>query len=194
MTKLGTLALATLVAAIAGCSGASPDAPSGSGPSGNAAAQDAGSSATTGDCQPGLAAKLCVKATVDGRVTHTGTSKADLPDVSCAAWMQGKEGRLRFPVFFDKLDGAEFGFGSLIAKFAGPGTYSDDALSGMGMGFTVFSEREFEARDGSTATLTIDANGNGSLDFKDFIEIEDVEPRSPALSGHVTWTCVDGKE
>lgn len=191
MTKLGTLGLVALAVTIVGCSGSSSD------PSGGTQTQDGGATtpAATGACKPEFGAALCVKATVTGRVTHTGTTTAALAGTSCAEWMQGKDGRLRFPLFFENLDGAEFGFGSLVTDFKGAGTYPFDSLSGLGQGFTVTSERVFEGAgsSGSTATLTVAANGDGSLEFKDFIEIKDPEPRSPALSGSITWTCVDAK-
>lgn len=178
----------TLATVVCGCSGASPE-PSAEG----SAVPSSKSSEIPGACQQELTATLCVTATVSGRATHQGTSKADLGVATCAEWMKGDRTKLRFPVFFDKLDGVDFGLDAFVDDFKGAGTYGLESLSGVGMPFGVSAGKRFEAGRTSKATLTLAANGSGSLAFADFVDLADPEPQPGVESGTITFTCVDAR-
>lgn len=185
------LAALALMAVVSGCSGASSEpaaegAPSAPGPS-------TGQSAAAAGCQQDLTAALCVTASVKGRATHQGTSKADLGVATCAEWLKRDKAKLRFPVFFDTLDGVDFGFDTFVTDFKGAGTYGKDSLSGIGMPFGVTAGKRFEEGSVSTVTLTLEANGSGTITFEDFVDLADPEPQPGVESGSITFTCVDAR-
>lgn len=182
------LAALTLMAAVSGCSGASPELPD-EGSTGPSPAP----SAAAGGCQQELTAALCVTASVNGRATHQGTSHADLGVATCAEWLGRDKNRLRFPAFFDDLDGVRFGFDAFVNDFKGAGTYGLESLSGIGMPFGVSAGKRFEAGPTSKARLTLAANGSGSITFDGFVDLADPEPQPGVESGAITFTCVDAR-
>lgn len=186
---LATLALMT---AISGCSGAGAEPSEGTASDADPSIRQDPAPAPSG-CQQDLTATLCVTASLEGRATHRGTSKADLGVSTCAEWMKGKENKLRFPIFFDNMDGVDFGFDTFVTAYKGEGTYGEESLSGIGMPFGVTAGKRFEAHSVSKVTLTLAANGSGSLTFADFVDLSDPEPQPGVESGSITFTCVDAR-
>lgn len=198
-----------LGAAACGSSGGSDDA---AGSGGSETGAEDGTPSSTDDAGGGDAASACggeiYSATVCATVKVTGSTTVDdtaaspvggaptsggLPD--CATWAEGADDELALPLFVDGLsDGTAFGMQSLITDYTGPGSYDLEQLSGSGSSFTIVvgDVRYQPDPDGqSTATMTVEADGSGSLEAGNFLVDNGSGSWSDPIDADITWTCTD---
>ncbi len=113
----------------------------------------------------------------------------------CATWAEGADGDLQLPLFLDGLsDGTRFGMESLVTDYTGPGTYDLEQLSGSGSSFTiVVGDLRYQPDpDGqSTATMTVEADGSGSLQAGNFLVDNGSGTWSDPIEADISWTCTD---
>jgi hypothetical protein len=212
--RLGIVLVALLAALLAGCGGggstpgASEPGAAGSGTEtsaddsgsdGGDPGGDAGTSACGGEV---YAATVCAEVSLTGATEASGTAaspvggavSADGP-ATCSSWAEGTDEELVLPLFIDGLDdGTAFGMQSLVTDYSGPGTYPIDQLSGEGSDFTIVigEERYQPDPEGtSTAELTVDADGSGSLTASGFRVDDGSGTLSEPIDAEITWTCAD---
>lgn len=92
------------------------------------------------------------------------------------------------------IGGTVFGLESLVTEYTGPGTYPIGQLSGEGTDFTiVIGEARYQPdpEGTSTAELTVEADGSGSLRASGFTIDDGSGTLSPPADAEVTWTCTD---
>jgi hypothetical protein len=199
---LAGAAALTLAVLLAGCGGSSDPASAAAGSSADPAAADGGGS-TDGGCTSDYGVTICMTYDIKGAETMKGTSQGtvslnkDASATSCAEWVagapDGDDGR---PQLFLPQGGAitadsPFGgmTGSSIQHYEGPGTYDKKDLSGQGSeaGLLIGGKDYGQFEDSSTATVTVEANGNGSYTFSGLTAANG--DSKPAISGTVTWEC-----
>lgn len=206
------LLLAVVVAAtllLAGCGGSSAD------PDGGGAAVDAGSGedqgtdATGGGAGSGeqasacggeiFTATVCAEIAITGAASLESTAASTVPapagTTTCSTWAEGADDELELPLFLDgAADGTAFAMESLVTEYAGPGSYDVEQLSGRGSKFTiVVGDQRFQpsAEGTSSATLTVDADGGGSLSAAGFVVEDGSGGVSDPIDAEITWTCTD---
>ena len=113
----------------------------------------------------------------------------------CATWAEGADDELQLPLFLDGLsDGTRFAMESLITDYTGPGSYDLEQLSGSGSSFTIVVDdlRYQPDPDGkSTATMTVEADGSGSLQAGNFLVDNGSGTWSDPIDADISWTCTD---
>lgn len=160
---------------------------------------EGGASACGGEI---FSATVCATVKVSGSTAVDDTAASPvggaptsegLPD--CAAWAEGADDELVLPLFIDGLsDGTAFGMQSLITDYTGPGTYDLEQLSGSGSSFTiVVGDLRYQPDpDGaSSATMTVEADGSGSLTAGNFLVDNGSGTWSDPIDADITWTCTD---
>jgi hypothetical protein len=148
-----------------------------------------------GQCAPTYSPQLCMDVNITGRSALSGSTKAlalggGIAD-TCEQFAKGFEGGLKLPVLFDPINRVDFAMRVGIKPFTGPGSYSEEVLYGEGTPFSVSIGNDTYDRGAGTATYTIAADGSGSFVFDEFESGADTAPREPALSGKLTWVCVN---
>lgn len=149
------------------------------------------------ECEPYL--KFCIKAQVSGAATASGVSGLG-GSQSCAEWAAGGAARvLELPTMLPLGEKNKITVAlTRIAAYNGPGVYTltstrqgsiPDMLPALDTG-----ERSFGDGAGSTATVRINADGSGTLEAGQLIEIKAAhrmrEP-DPAARAKLSmqWTC-----
>lgn len=113
--------------------------------------------------------------------------------VVAAGVVLADDGMLELGSSFAPVDGEDVGLFSGISEYEGPGEYDLSALRGIdGSPFAITAgDLAYQADEGSTGSLTLDASGSGTLDSDGFTDIGTPEPAEPGITGAVTWTCID---
>ena len=208
--RFGIALVALLATLLAGCGGGS-SAPSvsdagtadGGAATGDDTGSDSGGDASASACGGEVyVASVCATVAITGASEASGTAaspvggavSADGP-ATCSSWAEGADDELVLPLFLDGLDdGTAFGMQSLVTDYAGPGTYPIDQLSGQGSDFTIVvgDQRYQPDPEGtSTAELTVEADGSGSLTASGFKVDDGSGTLSDPIDAEVTWTCAD---
>ena len=143
---------------------------------------------------------FCVTAQVSGTVTGEGSGGwGSSTNTDCAAWAAAGDPRilelpLTLAVGEDKITVAL----SRIGAYTGPGAYEVASTATGGAMPDMFpaievAGRSFSNGEGSTATVTINADGSGSLQAAGLVEIASVQVSSPDPDARIDlsmqWTC-----
>ncbi|MBL8973009.1 MAG: hypothetical protein JNK56_20650 [Myxococcales bacterium] len=151
---------------------------------------------TTGDpssCPDYL--QFCVTAELTGSVTAERTAATNFGQLACAAWAAGGPARiLELPFIVDP--GLTVAL-TRIGKYTGPGTYTlaPVTMTGDPDSFPAINAdgRAFTNGPGTTATVTVAADGSGTLAAAGLIETESVQGPTPDPDARVDlayrWTC-----
>lgn len=144
--------------------------------------------------------RFCVAATLSGAVESVaaGGMGANIP--TCAKWAAPGEARiLDLPMMQNAGDDAITVALTRIAAYTGPGRYELQAVATSGIPdmfpAIVAAGRTFNNGDGSTAVVTVNADGSGTLETVDLVEIASLQVSNPDPSARVNfamqWTCQD---
>ena len=144
--------------------------------------------------------RFCVAATLSGAVESVGAGGMGANIDTCAAWAAPGEARvLDLPMMQNAGDDAITVALTRIAAYTGPGRYELQAVATEGIPdmfpAIVAAGRTFNNGDGSTAVVTINADGSGTLEAVDLIEIASLQVSEPDPAARVNfamqWTCQD---
>ena len=145
--------------------------------------------------------RFCVAATISGAVDSVGaTGMGANIDDTCAVWAAPGEARvLDLPMMQNAGDDAITVALTRIAAYTGPGRYELQAVATSGIPdmfpAIVAAGRMFNNSDGSTAVVTVNADGSGTLEAVDLIEIASLQVSEPDPEARVDfamqWTCQD---
>jgi hypothetical protein len=164
-------------------------------------------------CQPDVVVQFCETIDITGAATVSGTAVAipDLDqggglDLTCATWVNHKPDNSDYPQFKvpnDAVDGhkleTQWGmpYQAGTAKFGATTAPSDPsygyALSG---NLTIDSKNYVvithgtDVQSSATASYDINPDGSGKLTFDKLLAGEGTSA-SDAISGSISWTCVD---
>ena len=151
-------------------------------------------------CTANFLPVLCMKVAITGDATLSGPTSMAVNALTCADWASGitpgGKGKLEFRSEFTPIDGTQFALEGQVQGYQGPGFYEAESLAGWGSPFMVLVDQtRWENGVVDTAptgaSLKIAADGSGSLNFNGFISDHAAPPPHKAISGNVTWTCVD---
>ena len=144
--------------------------------------------------------RFCVAATLSGAVESVGAGGMGANIDTCAIWAAPGEARiLELPMMQNAGDDAITVALTRIAAYTGPGRYELQAVATEGIPdmfpAIVAAGRTFNNGDGSTAVVTINADGSGTLEAVDLVEIASLQVSNPDPSARVDfamqWTCQD---
>lgn len=144
--------------------------------------------------------RFCVASTVSGAVEAVAAAGVGGNIESCAVWAAPGEARiLELPLMLAAGEEVITAALTRIAAYTGPGRYELRAVSTTGipdMFPTIEAAgRTFNNGDGSTAVVTINADGSGALEARNLIEIASLQVSNPDPSARVNfdmqWTCQD---
>lgn len=145
--------------------------------------------------------RFCVVAEASGTETAVATTGTNHYAVSnCAEWAAAGEARILELPFITAAGENQLTIAlTRIGEYTGPGNYALTALSTTGMGdmFPAISlnGRAFSNGEDTTATVTIAADGSGSLQATNLVEIASVQVSNPDPAARVDlsmqWTCKD---
>ena len=144
--------------------------------------------------------RFCVAATLSGAVESVGAGGMGANIDTCAVWATPGEARiLELPMMQNAGDDAITVALTRIAAYTGPGRYELQAVATEGIPdmfpAIVAAGRTFNNGDGSTAVVTINADGSGTLEAVDLVEIASLQVSNPDPSARVDfamqWTCQD---
>ncbi len=165
-------------------------------PDGVVASDDA---AADGDCEEYF--RFCVAGALSGAVESVGAGGMGANiDTTCAVWAAPGEARvLDLPMMQNAGDDAITVALTRIAAYTGPGRYELQAVATSGIPdmfpAIVAAGRTFNNGDGSTAVVTVNADGSGTLEAVDLVEIASFQVSNPDPSARVNftmqWTCQD---
>jgi hypothetical protein len=207
------LSLLVWTLVVAGCSsGSSPDAADET-----EAAPDSAASATLattiagsapspddsegrdGTCAADALPTLCLDLTLTGAVEFAGALTDLTPSaLDCGAWAAGGQ-EFAGPEFFSAPaldqpppDGPTFTLMAVVDGYRGPGSYDVSDLTALGSPMAIIVDGSmFEATDLTTGSVTVDADGAGSLTVTGLAAFDAPEPRPPVLDVSLRWTCTD---
>lgn len=200
MKIVKALAVCAVVGLAAGCSSGS-----GSGPGSDPAVKSTGSAQTgaktgakdSGACKGTIGVTFCYRIKISGAATADGTATGGGPHGTCADWVKGESGssglELVIPTTGLLLSTPRVMMNDVILTgYTGPGTYSTDqvtAEAGFGM---VIDDKQFDmdSTDGTTASVTVNADASGTATFKK-LEIRSEPAPRPAVDATFSWTCAD---
>lgn len=160
--------------------------------------QAASSPTTAGDCEEFF--RFCVTSTLSGAVDATATAGMGGNVDNCAAWAAAGEARiLEMPMMQGAGEDQITHALTRIAAYSGPGRYELRAVATEGipdMFPTVQAAgRIFSYGEGSTAVVTVAADGSGTIEAMGLVEIPSVQVSVPDPEARVDfnmqWTCRD---
>ena len=153
--------------------------------------------ATTSGCEEYFG--FCVTSSVSGTVTGTASAGAGSSfGNDCAAWAAAGDPRiLELPTVLAAGENKITVALSRVGAYTGPGSYELAAVTSSGNpdSFPALEVdgRTFSNGEGSTATVTINADGSGSLQATGLVEIASVQVSSPdpdaSIDLSMQWTC-----
>ncbi len=154
--------------------------------------------AADGDCEAYF--RFCVAASVSGTVESVAAGGVGANIDTCAVWAAPGEARiLELPMMLVAgEDGITVAL-TRIAAYTGPGRYelvavSTDGIPDMFPTMEV-AGRTFAEGEGSTAIVTVNADGSGTLDATGLAEIASIGVSNPDPTARVDlamqWTCQD---
>jgi hypothetical protein len=183
----------------------------------SAPATDGGSTGdTTGDansaCQPDVVVQFCETIDITGAVTVSGTAPAnpqfdqDSVDATCASWVNHQPENTDYPQF--AVPNEAIGGHKLQAQWALPykvgttefGAKTDPTAANYGYSLNadltvddknyVVITHGTDVESTATGSYEINADGSGKLTFEKLLA-GDGTSASNAISGSISWTCVD---
>ncbi len=144
--------------------------------------------------------RYCVTASTSGEVNAAVTTGTGGNIESCAGWSAVGEPRiLELPFIVAAGDDRVTVALTRIAAYTGPGTYELQAVVTEGIPdmFPAIEAagRVFSNGEGSAATVTVAADGSGSITATGLVEQESIQVSSPDPTARVDfemeWTCRD---
>lgn len=143
---------------------------------------------------------FCVTAAASGAVDATAsTGWGSSNNNDCTAWAAGGEPRiLELPLTLAAGEGKITVALTRIGAYTGPGTYDLASVATGGAMPDQFpavrvGSRAFTNGDGSTASVTVNADGSGSLATTGLVEMDAMQGATPDPSARVDftmqWTC-----
>ena len=141
---------------------------------------------------------FCVTSAVSGAVNAEATAGVGGSASSCAAWAEGGEPRiLEMPFMIAAGDSKITVALTRISAYTGPGSYELTAVTDTGMPdmFPAIEAdgRTFSNGDGSTAVVTVAADGSGTVTATGLVEQASVQVSNPDPDAKVDfsmqWTC-----
>ena len=154
--------------------------------------------AADGDCEAYF--RFCVAASVSGTVESVATGGVGANIDTCAVWAAPGEARiLELPMMLAAGEDAVTVALTRIAAYTGPGRYelvtvSTDGIPDMYPTIEA-AGRAFSEGEGSTAVVTVNADGSGTLDATGLVEIASLQVTNPDPAARVDfamqWTCQD---
>lgn len=200
MKIVKALAVCAVVGLAAGCSSAS-----GSGPGSDAAGKTSGIARTgadagakdSGACKKSLGVTFCYRIKISGAATADGTSIGGGLHGTCADWVKGESGsgglKLMIPSTGLLESTPKVMMNDIILTgYTGPGTYSTGQVTGEAGFGMVIDDKQFDMdrADGTTASVTVNADASGTATFKKLQIRSEPAPR-PAVDATISWTCAD---
>ena len=153
--------------------------------------------ATTAGCEEYFG--FCVTSSVSGTVTGAATAGAGSSfGNDCAAWAAGGDPRiLELPTVLAAGENKITVALSRIGAYTGPGSYELAAVTSSGNpdSFPALevAGRTFSNGEGSTAVVTVAADGSGSLQATGLIELASIQVSNPDPDARIDlsmqWTC-----
>ena len=206
LTSLSALLLIVLVAAA--CGGGATPAPAPAAPA-TAVPPKPASAATEAPVKAPTAAPssacedyfgFCVAAQVSGAVTGEGRGGwGSSTNTDCQAWAVGGAARiLELPNLLAAGEQQIAVALTRVGAYTGPGTYTLTAMATGGAMPDMFpavrtAGRMFNNGADTTASVTINADGSGSLDAKNLMEMDAMQGATPdpnaRLGFTMRWTC-----
>ena len=154
--------------------------------------------AADGDCEAYF--RFCVAASVSGTVESVATGGVGANIATCAVWAAPGEARiLELPMMLAAGEDAITVALTRIAAYTGPGRYelvsvSTDGIPDMFPTMEV-AGRTFAEGEVTTAVVTVNADGSGTLDATGLAEIASIGVSNPDPTARVDlgmqWTCQD---
>ena len=154
--------------------------------------------AADGDCEAYF--RFCVAASVSGTVESVATGGVGANIDTCAVWAAPGEARiLELPMMLAAGEDAITVALTRIAAYTGPGRYelvsvSTDGIPDMFPTMEV-AGRTFAEGEVTTAVVTVNADGSGTLDATGLAEIASIGVSNPDPTARVDlgmqWTCQD---
>ena len=142
--------------------------------------------------------QFCVTAGLTGTVTASATAGYNRPNIPCAEWAAAGPTRiLELPGMLSAGD-ARITVGlTRIGAYTGPGTYDlrAETMTGDPDAFPAIDAdgRFFSNGADSTTTITISADGSGTLDAAGLVEMKSINGPDPDPAARVDftldWTC-----
>lgn len=151
---------------------------------------------TTAACEDFF--RFCVTSTISGAVDATATAGMGGQVDDCVAWVAAGEPRiLEMPMMQAAGDARITHALTRIAAYTGPGSYELKAVATEGipdMFPTIEAAgRAFSYGEGSTAVVTVAADGSGSIEATGLVEIASIQVSAPDPTARVDfsmqWTC-----
>ena len=146
---------------------------------------------------------FCVTASVSGSVTGAGTAGvASSSDNDCAGWAADGDARiLELPMLLGAGESRLTVALTRIGAYTGPGTYALKAQASGDMpdAFPAIevAGRTFSNGVGSTAAVTVAANGSGSIQATGLVEQASIQVANPDPNARIDfamqWTCQQEK-
>lgn len=161
-------------------------------------AGDAPDEATATGCEDFF--RFCVTSTISGAVDATATAGMGGQVDDCAAWAAAGEPRiLEMPMMQGAGEDRITHALTRVAAYTGPGSYELKAVATEGipdMFPTIEAAgRAFSYGEGSTAVVTVAADGSGSIEATGLVEIISLQVSAPDPAARVDfsmqWTCRD---
>lgn len=165
---------------------------------GDTAAAGAPSAAAASPCEDFF--RFCVTSTLRGAVDTTATAGMGGQIDDCASWAAAGEARiLEMPMMQGAGEDRITHALTRIANYTGPGSYNLEAVAAQGipdMFPTIEAAgRAFSYGEGSTAVVTVAADGSGSIEATGLVEIVSLQVSEPDPAARVDfsmqWTCRD---
>ena len=162
------------------------------------AAATGGDATEDGNCESYF--RFCVASSVSGAVESVAAAGVGANIDTCAVWAAPGEARiLELPMMLAAGEDAITVALTRIAAYTGPGRYELVSVSTDGipdMYPTIEAAgRTFSEGEGSTAVVTINADGSGTLDATGLVEIASLQVTNPDPAARVDfamqWTCQD---
>ena len=154
--------------------------------------------AASGGCEDFF--RFCVTSTLSGAVNSTATAGMGGNVDDCAAWVAEGDSRvLDLPMMQGAGEDMITVALTRISDYTGPGEYELQAVVNQGMPdmfpAIVAGERTFNNGEGSTAVVTVAADGSGTVEAKGLVEIASMMVSNPDPDARVDfsmqWTCRD---
>lgn len=145
---------------------------------------------------------FCVTSTISGSVNTAATAGMGGNVDDCAAWVaEGDTRILELPMMQGAGEDLITVALTRIGQYTGPGTYDLVPVAAEGMPdmfpTIVAAGRSFSNGEGSTAVVTVAADGSGTVEATGLVEIASVQITSPDPDARIDfsmqWTCRDNQ-
>lgn len=144
---------------------------------------------------------FCNTVTISGAVTAEGSIGSVHKADSCAAWAAGESTSriLELPFIVGAGESQITVALTRIGAYTGPGTYELAAQTTNGLPdmfpAIAVAERTFSNGEGSAATVTVAADGSGTITATKLVEIASIQVANPDPDARIdfamTWLCKD---